>query len=75
MHNVQQENDCCLSLEMFNGDLPQRHANAHKGTFGSVAVIGGATGMVGSVLLAARAALHSGAGRIYACLLYTSRCV
>ena len=20
MHNVQQENDCCLSLEMFNGD-------------------------------------------------------
>ena len=69
MHNVQQENDCCLSLEMFNGDLPQRHANAHKGTFGSVAVIGGATGMVGSVLLAARAALHSGAGRIYAALL------
>lgn len=69
MHNVQQENDRCLSLEMFNGILPQRHANAHKGTFGSVAVIGGATGMVGSVLLAARAALHSGAGRIYAALL------
>ena len=69
MHNVQQENDCCLSLEMFNGDLPQRHANAHKGTFGSVAVIGGATGMVGSVLLAARAALHSGAGRIFVALL------
>ena len=49
--------------------MPARNSNAHKGTFGSVAIIGGATGMVGAVLLAARAALHSGAGRVYAAML------
>jgi ADP-dependent NAD(P)H-hydrate dehydratase / NAD(P)H-hydrate epimerase len=49
--------------------LPARNSDAHKGTFGSVAIIGGATGMVGAVLLAARAALHSGAGRVYAAML------
>jgi hydroxyethylthiazole kinase-like uncharacterized protein yjeF len=49
--------------------VPKREANAHKGTFGSLAIIGGDVGMVGAVLLAARAALHSGAGRVYAALL------
>jgi ADP-dependent NAD(P)H-hydrate dehydratase / NAD(P)H-hydrate epimerase len=49
--------------------LPARNSNAHKGTFGSVAIIGGDTGMVGAVLLAARAALHCGAGRVYAAML------
>ena len=49
--------------------LPARNKDAHKGTFGSVAIIGGDTGMVGAVLLAARAALHSGAGRVYAAML------
>lgn len=69
MHNTQQEDNRYLSLDMFDSVLPLRSADAHKGTFGSVAVIGGAAGMVGSVLLAARAALYSGAGRIYAALL------
>ena len=45
-----------------------RHAS-HKGSFGDVAVIGGATGMAGAALLAASAALHGGAGRVYAALL------
>lgn len=36
----------------------------HKGSFGDVAVIGGAEGMGGAPLLAARAALASGAGRV-----------
>jgi ADP-dependent NAD(P)H-hydrate dehydratase / NAD(P)H-hydrate epimerase len=54
---------------MFQNALPPRSSDAHKGTFGSVAIIGGATGMVGAVLLAARAALHSGAGRVYAAML------
>ena len=54
---------------MFQNTLPPRKNDAHKGTFGSVAIIGGDTGMVGAVLLAARAALHCGAGRVYAAML------
>lgn len=44
------------------------HAS-HKGIFGDVAVIGGAPGMTGAALLAANAALHAGAGRIFVGLL------
>ncbi|MEY2688748.1 MAG: hypothetical protein RL375_2946 [Pseudomonadota bacterium] len=40
------------------------HAS-NKGSFGDVWVVGGATGMTGAVALAARAALHAGAGRVY----------
>lgn len=55
---------------------PQRahaaHAS-HKGSFGDVAILGGesaaATHMMGAALLAARAALHAGAGRVYVALL------
>jgi ADP-dependent NAD(P)H-hydrate dehydratase / NAD(P)H-hydrate epimerase len=47
---------------------PRLHAS-HKGSYGDVAVIGGAPGMSGAALLAASAALHAGAGRVYACLL------
>ena len=54
---------------LFQGAMPARNGDAHKGLFGSVAIIGGDTGMVGAVLLAARAALHSGAGRVYAAML------
>jgi hydroxyethylthiazole kinase-like uncharacterized protein yjeF len=43
--------------------------SAHKGSFGDVAVIGGAPGMTGAALLAASAALHSGAGRVFVGLL------
>lgn len=49
--------------------LPARSRDAHKGSCGSVAVIGGDEGMVGAALLTARAALFSGTGRIYAALL------
>jgi hydroxyethylthiazole kinase-like uncharacterized protein yjeF len=38
--------------------------NVHKGTFGTLGIIGGAEGMVGAPLLAGRAALHAGAGRV-----------
>lgn len=48
------------------------HAS-HKGSFGDVAILGGesgaATHMTGAALLAARAALHAGAGRVYVALL------
>jgi len=46
-----------------------RQHDAHKGTQGDALVIGGAPGMRGAALLAARAALAAGAGRVYACLL------
>jgi hydroxyethylthiazole kinase-like uncharacterized protein yjeF len=47
---------------------PRPHAT-HKGNYGDVAVIGGARGMGGAALLAASAALHHGAGRVYVGLL------
>jgi len=48
--------------------LQRRHAQ-HKGSFGDVAVVGGAPGMVGAAWLAASAALAAGAGRVYVSLL------
>jgi hydroxyethylthiazole kinase-like uncharacterized protein yjeF len=41
------------------------HAS-HKGSYGDVEVIGGAEGMSGAVILAARMALMAGAGRVFA---------
>ncbi len=49
--------------------LPRRPLNSHKGTFGSIGVIGGASGMTGAALLSGRAALKLGAGRVYVGLL------
>lgn len=48
--------------------LTARHAS-HKGRFGDTWVVGGASGMSGAALLAARAALKAGAGRVYCSLL------
>lgn len=44
--------------------LPQRSPVAHKGDFGHVLVIGGQRGMPGAVVMAAEAALLSGAGLV-----------
>ncbi len=44
--------------------LPRRR-DTHKGTYGNVVVVGGGRGMVGAALLAGRAALRLGAGRVY----------
>ena len=45
---------------------PQQRLHAsHKGSYGDVAVVGGAGGMAGAALLAGRAALHHGAGRVF----------
>ncbi len=49
--------------------LAPRAQNFHKGMAGSVAVLGGARGMTGAALIAARAALKLGAGRVYLGLL------
>lgn len=58
-----------LTLSMVSVYLPERHANGHKGLYGSVAVIGGDRGMVGAALLSARSALRCGAGRVYTAML------
>jgi hydroxyethylthiazole kinase-like uncharacterized protein yjeF len=50
-------------------NFPSRPRDSHKGMFGTVAVIGGATGMIGAPLLAARAALKMGAGCVHVGLL------
>ncbi len=49
--------------------LPPRPCNSHKGSYGSAGIVGGAPGMTGAALLAARAALKCGAGRVYSGLL------
>jgi hydroxyethylthiazole kinase-like uncharacterized protein yjeF len=41
-----------------------RAADTHKGSFGVLGVVGGSPGMAGAVLLAARAALRIGAGKV-----------
>lgn len=43
-----------------------RAADAHKGSCGTLAVIGGSSGMSGAVVLAATAALKSGCGKVFA---------
>ena len=55
--------------EILRAVLAPRRRNSHKGDYGSVGVIGGDRGMIGAALLAARAALKFGAGRVYAGLL------
>lgn len=62
-----------------HGGAPRDKQNdphaGHKGRYGDVAVLGGqlpragATGMVGAAVLAARTALHAGAGRVYLSLV------
>ncbi len=56
-------------LSLFQRFLHYRPHNSHKGTYGNVAVIGGAKGLAGALVLAGRAALHCGAGRVYACFI------
>jgi NAD(P)H-hydrate epimerase len=43
---------------------PARHRRTHKWSAGAVLVAGGSTGMVGAAVLAARSALHFGAGSV-----------
>ena len=56
-------------VALFAGQLAGRRHNSHKGSFGDVAVIGGAHGMAGAPVLAARGALFAGAGRVFVAAL------
>jgi hydroxyethylthiazole kinase-like uncharacterized protein yjeF len=58
--------------ELFHAVLKRRPRNFHKGLAGSVAILGGASGMTGAALLAGRAALKLGAGRVYVGMLETA---
>jgi ADP-dependent NAD(P)H-hydrate dehydratase / NAD(P)H-hydrate epimerase len=48
----------------FGALLRPRQKDSNKGTFGTIAVIGGASGSVGAALLSSRAALYTGAGKV-----------
>ena len=54
---------------LFAAWLKPRANNSHKGSFGDVAIVGGAHGMAGAAMLAARAALYSGSGRVFVAAL------
>lgn len=56
-------------VSLFAHCVQRRRHSAHKGSFGNVAVLGGARGMAGAPILAARTALMSGAGRVFACFV------
>jgi ADP-dependent NAD(P)H-hydrate dehydratase / NAD(P)H-hydrate epimerase len=60
---------CLLEQEDVATFLPKRKRNSNKGSYGNVAILGGAPEMTGAAVIAARAALLSGAGRVYAGLL------
>lgn len=45
--------------------LPYRPAEGHKGTFGSVLVVAGSTGMTGAAALSSQSAARSGAGLVF----------
>jgi hydroxyethylthiazole kinase-like uncharacterized protein yjeF len=54
---------------LFSSVLKSRPRKFHKGMAGSVGIIGGTEGMAGAALLAGRAALRLGAGRVYCGML------
>jgi ADP-dependent NAD(P)H-hydrate dehydratase / NAD(P)H-hydrate epimerase len=53
-----------LSPPVVRSWLAPRLRNSHKGNYGSLGIIGGNRGMVGAALLAGRAALVTGAGKV-----------
>lgn len=53
-------------LSLFPALFAPRAHLSHKGSHGSLAVLGGAAGMSGAALLAARAALFTGTGKVFA---------
>ncbi|MBZ4200931.1 MAG: NAD(P)H-hydrate dehydratase [Methylotenera sp.] len=73
MTNSYETLDPLLVASLFQSALPPRKLDAHKGDAGSVAIVGGDSGMQGAVVLASRAALLMGAGRVYACMLASDK--
>jgi ADP-dependent NAD(P)H-hydrate dehydratase / NAD(P)H-hydrate epimerase len=53
--------------------LRRARRNVHKGSFGTLGIVGGREGMVGAAILAARAAVHLGAGKVWVGLAASER--
>lgn len=53
------------NIDEYRHLLKKRNLYSHKGDFGKVCVIGGSTGMCGSVYLSAISALRTGSGLVY----------
>jgi hydroxyethylthiazole kinase-like uncharacterized protein yjeF len=51
---------------LFKSAMQPRSHDSHKGSYGDVMIVGGADGMTGATILAARSALHAGAGKVHA---------
>ncbi len=47
------------------GVLKRRQRNVNKGTFGTLGILGGSEGMGGALILAGRAAMRTGAGKVW----------
>lgn len=54
-----------ISEDMISSLIPPRPVTAHKGSSGKLFVLAGSVGMSGAAILAARAALRTGAGLVY----------
>ncbi|TRZ63876.1 MAG: NAD(P)H-hydrate dehydratase [Rhodocyclaceae bacterium] len=63
--NVDTSDGSTIARQQFARQLRARRTNSHKGSYGSAGILGGAPGMAGATLLAGRAALKLGAGRVY----------
>ena len=64
LHAERASSASLATASWFRDALPPIAADAHKGTRKKIAIVGGAAGMAGAVILAARAALRSGAGMV-----------
>ncbi|HUH93770.1 MAG TPA: NAD(P)H-hydrate dehydratase [Casimicrobiaceae bacterium] len=66
-----------LDWEALASALPEtllrRGRNVHKGRFGTLGIVGGSEGMVGAAILAGRAAVALGAGKVWVGLAATER--
>ena len=63
-HALEQGAAELATADWFRALLPSIAADAHKGMRGRIAIVGGAPGMAGAAILAARGALRSGAGLV-----------
>lgn len=58
--------DFFQTTSQFPDVFTPRQAESHKGTYGTLAVVGGASGMSGAVVLASTAAIYQGSGKVWA---------